>query len=209
MMHTFKKTIATATALCALTVMPLAQAELLTFDIKWKSQESAAIAVGELTLDSKLIKTAYHPPESITTDKIVRLNITVTGSQFGSGKFSKEDFSSINFYTRGAVNFQQELIGQTVTITGDPALPQYRFGDSAGQSGAFDLAGLDVLAPTTVRPFSIITGTDDVNEFSDLLSITSIKLRDSVSPVPEPATYAMLLAGLGLVAVRARRGKQG
>lgn len=209
MMNTFKKTIATAAALCALTIAPLAQAALVTFDIKWTSQNGLAKAVGELTLDSALIKTAPMSPGLISMDKIDRLNIIVTGSAFGDGAFSKEDFSAINFYTKGAVNFQKELIGQTVTVGSDPWAPQYLFGDREGRSGAFDLAHFDTSAPTTTRPFSIITAADPEGENSDFLSVSSIIARGSVSAVPEPATYAMLLAGLGLVAVRARRGKQG
>jgi hypothetical protein len=48
------------------------------------------------------------------------------------------------------------------------------------------------------------TGTAGDSAFSFSASLTSLQLQ-SVSAVPEPGTYAMLLAGLGLIGVVARR----
>ena len=78
------------------------------------------------------------------------------------------------------------------------------------------------IAPNTIAPFtsvlsasgpggaSPLTGWAPVDP-SDVVSINeAYRLRLSgvtVSPVPEPETYAMLLAGLGLVGAMARRRK--
>lgn len=49
-------------------------------------------------------------------------------------------------------------------------------------------------------------GGVSVGEFD--ATITSMTVSASLAPVPEPETYAMLLAGLGLVGFMARRRKQ-
>lgn len=48
---------------------------------------------------------------------------------------------------------------------------------------------------------TLALGVVDVNDYN----VTSGLLIDNVAVVPEPETYAMLLAGLGLMAVASRR----
>ena len=43
---------------------------------------------------------------------------------------------------------------------------------------------------------------------TDIFGQDSIKIRDGVPPIPEPETYALMLAGLGVVGFMARRRKQ-
>jgi hypothetical protein len=50
--------------------------------------------------------------------------------------------------------------------------------------------------------FHFQDGGQDPNPYSDQLSAWAVR------PVPEPETYALMLAGLGLVGFAARRGKQ-
>ena len=45
-------------------------------------------------------------------------------------------------------------------------------------------------------------------EQREILGQDSIKIRDGVPPIPEPETYALMLAGLGVVGFMARRRKQ-
>jgi hypothetical protein len=45
-------------------------------------------------------------------------------------------------------------------------------------------------------------------EQAEIFSQDSIKIRDGVPPIPEPETYALMLAGLGVVGFMARRRKQ-
>ena len=45
-------------------------------------------------------------------------------------------------------------------------------------------------------------------EQTEIFGQDSIKIRDGVPPIPEPETYALMLAGLGVVGFMARRRKQ-
>ncbi|QBI03205.1 PEP-CTERM sorting domain-containing protein [Pseudoduganella albidiflava] len=74
---------------------------------------------------------------------------------------------------------------------GTPYLPEDR-------TFASVLAGVDEIAFTTYKP-GFVYGFTDFDVAVDNIT---------VSPVPEPGTYAMMLAGLGLVGAIARRRKQ-
>jgi hypothetical protein len=79
------------------------------------------------------------------------------------------------------------------------------------QSLVVDLAGFSNLSPTDINENGYIVGTGLRNgkgiEF--LMSpIAEVPVGPVLSPVPEPETYAMMLAGLGLLGVMTRRRKQ-
>jgi PEP-CTERM motif len=203
MMSSLKKIVAATATLCALTVAPFAHAGLVTFDIKWTNLSGITTATAELTLDSALIATAPALPVQIDADLLHSFTLTVNGATGGNGVYDKSNFDAIAFYSMGKLNFNQELIGQHILVGSGPYAQERIFGDRDGLSGAFDLFALNKFAPSTVRPFAVIT--DSTAAYSDYLTVSSIMARDSVSAVPEPETYAMLLAGLGLLAWRARR----
>lgn len=203
MISSLKKIVAASATLCALTIAPLAHAGLVTFDIKWANLSGATTATAELTLDSALIETAPAIPGFIDASQIQSFNVTVSGASGGNGKYSKSDFGSIAFYTNGALNFKKELIGQRFLLGSGPSAEEVAFGDTRGYSGAFDVFSVGDIAPSTVSPFAMVT--DRTAAVSDYLTVSSILARDTVSAVPEAETYAMLLAGLSLLAWRARR----
>ena len=83
-----------------------------------------------------------------------------------------------------------------------------------GESGSFKLPatnspaflGLVFDAPVTAISFSI--GADHGNGFT-WFGIDNLQTYSAVSAVPEPASVALLLAGLGGVGLAARRRRQG
>jgi hypothetical protein len=96
---------------------------------------------------------------------------------------------------------------------------EYRLSDSGFIPQIFTNFGmLDPLAPTSSgfstyhfsNPYSgflnINYGPFDTRP-AGLFSIRNLALGSAVSPVPEPETYAMLLAGLGVMGAIARRRK--
>ena len=209
MMHLLKNILAGATVLAGLALAPNASAGLMTFDIKW-SGTGGASAIATLTLDSALIRAVPFTSDVIRVDQLQNLVVTVAGAQFGNGTYGKADFSAIGFYTASALNLQQQLIGQMVTLHqfsgGQDFTYQAPYGvNDDGRTGAFNLFGAIDSAPHTVAPFGIIT--DDTQPTSDFMQVTSILARAQVSAVPEPDTNLLVLAGLGVVLVCAGRAR--
>ncbi|TXI16232.1 MAG: PEP-CTERM sorting domain-containing protein [Roseateles sp.] len=89
-----------------------------------------------------------------------------------------------------------------------------RFSTDTGESGSFQLPatnspaflGLVFDAPVTAISFSI--GADHGNGFT-WFGIDNLQTYSAVSAVPEPASVALLLAGLGGVGLAARRRRAG
>lgn len=206
MMPTLKKIIAASIAASAITVAAQASAALTTFDIKWKNPNGADVAFAALTIDTALIDSSNNGT-LIGIDQIHSLDMTVRGANVGNGHFSKSDFTNVLFYTASPVNFQKQLIGQMVDVSRGSISYQIGYGDADGASGGFGFYAGDVTTPTTVRPFAMVT--DRSGQFSDYMVVSSIIARDAVSAVPEAETYAMLIGGLGLLALRARRQRRG
>jgi len=71
--------------------------------------------------------------------------------------------------------------------------PVFLSAGSKASLGTFDIIGT---APFTLKLWGSVTGAPTAASYSGELTIT---------PVPEPETYGMLLAGLGLLGVVARR----
>lgn len=205
-MTSLKKIIAATLAAGAMSVAGHANAALATFDIKWKSQTGVDVAFAELTLEAGLINQS-NSGGLISIDQIHSLEVTVVGAQVGNGHFSKDDFRSVMFYTASPVNFQQELIGQKVNVSRGSLHYQIGYGDVDGSSGGFGLYANMLTTPTTVRPFALVT--DQTVGISDYLVVSSIVARGPVMAVPEPETYALMMLGLGVVALRARRQRRG
>jgi len=224
-----KKSIAALLCASAALVSPVAMAELVTFNVTWAACDingnftgGGAAATATFTMDTKFISAGPSYSSGIVSiDQVDSLRVTVTGAGAGNGTFGKSDFSSLDFFYGHALNFNGQLIGQYVG-TGDfnDHTGPYGGGVGAGgQDGDFNLfaassgaVGAPAAGPSGIEPFMMLTNgnpnlaaPDAPSPEQYLLGVESIIARPAVTAVPEPETYAMLLAGLGLAAFMARR----
>jgi len=103
-------------------------------------------------------------------------------------------YSSVEFYLRDVTGSETDLL----TWYGSD-FPDWSTNFFSGQS----YGPLDVSHSYQVE----VRGTSDSNAGGNY-GLTLIAEKDNLAPVPEPETYAMFLAGLGLLGWSARRRKQ-
>ncbi len=104
-----------------------------------------------------------------------------------------------------AADFQADTFGHVIT-TFNGIVQNFNYNDGYPKTAIhyYDLQA-DVLA--TINTTGQLVITIDRNNSGDFYGFDYLKLNDFAAPVPEPETYAMLLAGLGLLAGAARRRK--
>lgn len=181
------KFIATLATGLALATSALAAEE--TFDIVWSGASfgNGASATGFITLDTSLVGSGSS---NISISSVTNLGITVSGASAGNGTFGRSDFSLIRFWSPSPLDFSRQLIGQSLSNGST-------FGNTnLGSGGDFNLFRSNASAPSGTWFFTLTT------QGGDKMQVTSM------APVPEPETYAMLMAGLSLVGFVARRKKQ-
>lgn len=135
----------------------------------------------KLSFNDALSTAVFHPfgLPSFTLDDLV----TLSGGDF----FYSENPSTPGSYT---------LLVESVSSQMLPA------GSSLVLTGVFDLVGLPVGESTPVAMSGILTSTvADV----DPSAINAFAVSAAVTAVPEPESWLMMLAGLGLLASRVRR----
>ncbi|MYM66332.1 choice-of-anchor E domain-containing protein [Pseudoduganella sp. FT55W] len=190
---------------------------------------NAAVANGGLTFAQ--FDGSLGTLQSVTVEYFTDL-----GSTLKVENLSKKSGSSIVANTSGVVTFTIGSLSQGVNYSGTYSrlLPVYDLGnDYAGTSGFVDtitaspfsqsqsytgastLAAFTGTATSTMSAgvsgtaTSLVTGTSGNTRSLVLPKLDAYAkvTYNYVSAVPEPETYAMLLAGLGLVGVVARRRK--
>jgi hypothetical protein len=212
-----------------------AMAKLVTFEVTWAACDyngyftgGSAAATATLTMDTEYISAGRDYAGGIVSmAQIVGLTLTVTGAGAGNGSFGKSDFTALSFSYNHALDFNGQLIGQYVDSGQFPDRTG-PFGGSVGaggQDGDFNLfaaatgaPGAPAAGPSGVQPFMLLTNglvnydaPDGAYPEQYLLGVRSIIATPAVSAVPEPATYAMLISGLGLALLMAaaRRRRDG
>ena len=124
----------------------------------------------------------------------INMHLAVWGVNLTSAVPSTSMLSGLNGTT---INFSQQLYGDTIV--------GMHFGNVS------DAAGTKSTNVTAFYRFDAGNGTgldSFTTKFGSLSNATLYSTGMAVTPVPEAETYAMMLAGLGLMGVVARRRKQ-
>jgi hypothetical protein len=206
-----KRIIAAVICTAAIAASPAALADMTTFTIEWKPSDvngaftsSTVSASAVLTMDTKYIN---QSTQGISMADVQSLSMTI-----GSDTFTKSNFGSLVFSYGHALVYSGQLIGQ---YTGQLAWNDFTgpFG-STGQGGIFNLNGNGSaladgdIAPVSIQAFVMSTNGapwENNGLTHSIMRVSSMIATPAVSAVPEPGTYAMLLAGLGFTGWMARR----
>ena len=112
-----------------------------------------------------------------------------------------------SYSVANALNNLGQIVGYTSTAQGERA---YIWSDGGPMT---DLNGL--LDASTISAGWVLLGANDINDSGWIVGTASNKITGqqhafllSVAAVPEPETYTMMLAGLGLMGIMTRRRKQ-
>lgn len=177
---------------------PLSYGAIHTFDLTYSGAQfgNTAVANGSISFDATILPAgpAKLVNVSAATLGVVDWSLTVSGAITGNGAFGLADLQLVAgeengwiWDLGGPINLMTELVGQA------------GFSDFNWCGGTALSCG-NPLAPGGSSTFTITTS----GETGDSLFLTSM----TPSAVPEPETWAMLLAGLGLVGAAVRRRKQ-
>ena len=148
-----------------------------------------------------------------------------SGMTFGANMYVNSDFSGLpGFSGNGVANFFSPLLGVVPTsVTFSTPVLAAAFALVTNTSTPSQSTFIASLGSTPVETFSLFTGIPSVPTYVGFTGITfdtitfipagtGVKIvidNLQITPVPEPETYAMMLAGLGLLGfVARRRGKR-
>lgn len=173
---------------------PAAQATPITLKAQWSDGGSNG-ATGVFTIDSDYFPSggnlaglaAATSNPSVPSSGIYSLTMTVFDAAGISGVYGMKDFDELIFSSPVALDMSREMVGQSLATGGSFGLRGGFYGDfnlfsSAGSPGA----------PSGSEEFVLITRVG-------FMQLTSL------APIPEPASYTMLIGGLGLLACVACR----
>ncbi|KQQ32922.1 hypothetical protein ASF61_12550 [Duganella sp. Leaf126] len=190
---TIMLSIAAVTALCTSQV---ASAATYTYEFTWSgdnpygappAQPSTARAFATVVVDMPSVDGLF------SMDRIKSLSMTVQGTRTGDGLYTKSDYHDFYVAYRQApvLEFQQRYELSSFEVYGVAF-----FSNGRG-------------APNNVAIDTMVSGPSGA--LGDMLYLTSehVTWTGRVAPVPEPETYAMLMAGLGLIAYAARKRRGG
>lgn len=177
--------------------------------------------------------TGLVPPHLTETfDTIAPPNYTPAGSlfagmTFGPNMYVNSDFSAVlGFSGNGIANFYSPILGVIpTTVTFSSALSAAAFAVLTNTTSPSMSTFIASLGSTPVEVFNVTTGIPSLTPvYVNFTGITFDKitfiptgtgdkividnLQTVLAAVPEPETYAMMLAGLGLMGFVARRRKQ-
>ncbi len=169
---------------------PAALADWTTLYIHWSgaAYQNAYTADAVFMFDSSYFSNdgqLYLTPDSPLLGQLSMVVNGATATTFGA-----DQFASVSLEVPYALDMGQELIGQVMSNGAT-------FGTPDGNGGDFAMRGRDPASgiPAYGGPFTIFSG-DTAGAQMQVTSITA---------VPEPEAYALLVAGLGLLAMQRRK----
>lgn len=189
-----------------------AKAELITLEMHFSGagQGNTARADGRLTIDVPIYAEGGF---QVGTSNIRDFYLVISGSSADDGIYTKsiqpwwygDAPGVVSFLSPAKLDFTKELIGQPLS-NGDHFFTEgeYDPADNSIHNGGFYLIGpLGLLSP-----YYQITwhGANPL----ELLRLESLRAVGYIppAPVPEPTTYAMLLAGMALIGTVVRGRKK-
>ena len=178
--------------------MAQAAVETFNFTFSGESYSNTATSTGYLTIDTALGAGPTASYYDTDFNNIIDAEMTITGSTSSDGFYNLSSFSQIIF-SFSPLDLSLELVGQE---SQDGSI----FGQ--GQYGQLD-KGLMFWWNTfgnTTQTLDGYTLVTDVGTNNNSMKLTSFAPA-SVAAVPEADTSAMLLTGLGVVGLMARRRK--
>lgn len=105
-----------------------------------------------------------------------------------------------------AADFQASIFGSVKTTFNGIAIP-FGFDDGFPHT-AIHFWNLSADVISSINTLGSLTIAIDRDQSLDFYGFDYLKLSNVTAPIPEPETYAMMLAGLGLLGFVARRRKQ-
>ncbi|WP_439535291.1 DNRLRE domain-containing protein [Methyloversatilis sp.] len=153
------------------------------------------ISSGFTVVSATLTLNVFNPGSGFTVHDMLTdwAQGSATWNSFGSGvQADGVEASVASLFSIGASNGAENVANGTLVIDVTATLQGMAAGGLPGYGWA-------------LLPFT--NGTNGIDFDTSEYSVTSLRplLSVEIAPVPEPETYAMLLAGLGLIGFAARR----
>lgn len=174
--------------------MVSAQADAATFLFSYSGAAfgNSATATGSFDIADSALASVSHG-FTFGYGSVSNLTMTVSGAGAGNGIFDTKTFATFLFWSPSQLDFTKQLVGQSLT-------DGTRFGQlgQGGFAGDFNLFSGAIHAPTGYGTFTLGANRG----LGAKMALTSLMVSGAV---PEPASWAMMIVGVGAIGVALRR----